>query len=87
MAASTVDEVMQTELSIPIFMPSDFVLFAKQLLKTVSVDHPNLGIEDVLETLTLSEPELQEYKEALSLVRFHLSPVMMYQQVDHRIDE
>jgi hypothetical protein len=85
LAAKTVDDVLQTSLVIPIWMPHNFVSFAKQFVEGVSKDHPGSGIEDVLEIVW--QPDFPTNEERLSLVRFQLSPVMMYQQIDRRLDE
>lgn len=84
-AGKTVDEVLQTDLFIPIWMPPNFVAFARELVGTVSKDHPEVGIEDVLDVIW--EPKFRRNREIFSLTRFNLSPIMMYQQIDRRLDE
>jgi hypothetical protein len=81
----TVDEVLQSDLFIPIWMPSDFVKFAQEIVEAVSKDRPELRIEHVLEDIW--KPKNTGDQEELILVRFKLSPVMMYQQIDRRLDE
>jgi hypothetical protein len=81
----TVDEVLQSDLFIPIWMPPNFVQFAEEIVETVSKDRPELGIEYVLKVIR--KPRVPGDQERLVLVRFNLSPVMMYQQIDRRLDE
>lgn len=84
----TLSEVLPQELHIPIWMPPEFVEYANNLVKSVGEDHPDLGITEVLEVIWDGErPETEELTEKLVLTSFKLSPVMMYQQVDRRLDE
>lgn len=91
------EEVLAQDLEIPIWMPPPFIKFAKQLIQEVSADHPDLGINNILEEIwPIDQVKMSEYNESLreverqeplSLVIFKISPTTMYQQLDRRLDE
>ncbi|PVF98261.1 hypothetical protein CPB86DRAFT_797410 [Serendipita vermifera] len=82
---STLKQVMQENLSIPIWIPGDFLTFARGMIKKVSNDIPGVPFNECFETkFTLRG---NNRSEDHVLVNFNLSPVTMFQQIDRRLDE
>lgn len=82
----------ESDLSIPLWLPPDFVDFAKGLISAALRDN-NLPNEEVLEVVLgrikrWSPASLDDdYQELLVLVLFKISTNLMWQQIDRRIDE
>ncbi|PVF98264.1 hypothetical protein CPB86DRAFT_797412 [Serendipita vermifera] len=85
-AGSSLEEVMEENLSIPIWIPEDFVNFAREMIKKVSKDMPDIPFNQCFRKLTRIS-ECEDYPETLILVDFSLSAVTMFQQIDRRLDE
>jgi hypothetical protein len=85
-AGSSLEEVMEENLSIPIWIPEDFVKFARETIKKVSKDMPDLVFNKCFKGWTKIS-KCEDYPEDLILVDFNLSAVTMFQQIDRRIDE
>ncbi|PVF98266.1 hypothetical protein CPB86DRAFT_362005 [Serendipita vermifera] len=85
-AGPTLEAVLEQNLSIPIWVPEDFLKFAREMIKKVSNDLPHLPFNECFEEKS-SLPESDGLLEKLILVNFNLSPVTMFQQIDRRLDE
>ncbi|PVF98262.1 hypothetical protein CPB86DRAFT_873454 [Serendipita vermifera] len=83
---SSLEEVMQEDLSIPIWLPEDFLTFARDMVKKVSNDMPDLPLNECFEEIFTLHKGKDE-PETLVLVKFTLSPVTIFQQIDRRLDE
>ncbi|PVF99136.1 hypothetical protein CPB86DRAFT_814258, partial [Serendipita vermifera] len=79
---SSLEGVMEENLSIPIWIPKDFLTFAREMVKKVSDDMPDLPFNECFEGISTHPND-----ESLVLVNFNLSPVRMFQQLDRRLDE
>jgi hypothetical protein len=84
-SASTLQEVQGADLTIPIWMPQDFVEYAQQIIQEVTQDHAGLDIGQVFEVVWT--PRNAMIDVPLVLVIFRLSPINVYQQFDRRLDE
>ncbi|PVF98265.1 hypothetical protein CPB86DRAFT_825813 [Serendipita vermifera] len=82
----SLEAVMQQNLSIPIWLPEDFLIFARDMMKKISNDLVHLPFDECfVEKSSLAVS--QDVPEKLVLVEFNLSPVTMFQQIDRRLDE
>lgn len=96
-AGKSVSDVLSSDLYIPIWMPREFVTYTNQMVQTIAKDHPGIEVSEVLEEIIWEGKRQQlgergiyykaKYDEDLVIARFKLSPVMMYQQLDRRLDE
>lgn len=90
LAGKSLEKVLYENLVIPIWIPSSFVAYADKLVESVVIDHPGLNITKVLDIIREGKKPVWSYdsgKEKTVLVNFTLSPIMMYQQLDRRLDE
>jgi hypothetical protein len=74
---------MKDNLSVPIWLPDDFLTFATEMMKKVSEETPDLPFNQCFKVLI----ETSTWPEDHILVDFNLSPVTMFQQIDRRVDE
>jgi hypothetical protein len=89
-AGHSIDQVLSKDLSIPLWIPLNFISYSHNIVRDVAKDYPDLGITKVLEIIGEDEgdyayPTVGE--EDLVAVNFKLSAIMMYQQLDRRLDE
>lgn len=89
MAGHSISEVLSQELVIALWAPLNFLSYSDHLVRSVAKDHPDLEINKVLEIIGEEHGDYSVYQhgEDLVAVHFKLSPVMMYQQLDRRLDE
>jgi hypothetical protein len=78
-------EVQGADLTIPIWMPQEFIEYAQQIVQEVAQDRPGLDIGQVFEVVW--KPQNSMVDIPLVLVIFRLSQLSVYQQFDRRLDE
>jgi hypothetical protein len=83
-AADTYEELLmpKNDLSIPVWLPKDFLEFAQNTLADAFRD-ARLSPPDILKPIIATE----YLDENLTLTLFKITPESMWQQVDRRIDE
>jgi hypothetical protein len=84
-SGSTLQQVQEADLTIPIWMPQDFVEYAQHIVQEVAREHAGLNIGQVFEVVWT--PQAPAVTVPLVLVIFRLSPISVYQQFDRRLDE
>jgi hypothetical protein len=85
-AGSSLEEVMEENVSIPIWVPADFLTFAREMIKKFSEEMPYLPFNDCLKSLNKTYT-CKDYAEKLILINLNFSPETMFQQIDRRMDE
>ncbi|KAG8760742.1 hypothetical protein FRC14_002038 [Serendipita sp. 396] len=76
--------VLDQGLCIGVFMPVDFVEFARGVLKQVADDHPNLLSEPLITKIWT--PDIPAVRNS-ALYSVDIRPNWMFQQLDRRLDE
>ncbi|PVF98263.1 hypothetical protein CPB86DRAFT_784896 [Serendipita vermifera] len=85
-SGSSLMEVMQEDICIPVWIPQEFLTFASDMIEKISNDMPDLPFNECFEELWTLQKGRKE-PETLVLVNFHLSPVTAFAQIDRRLDE
>jgi len=81
----TLEQVQEENITIPVWLPKDFVEYAQQTIREVLQEHQDADLGDVLKVLWA--PVDAEAATPLALVVFTLSPISVFQQFDRRLDE
>jgi hypothetical protein len=77
---------MKQDLSIPIWLPDNFLTFARDMIRKVFNELTDLPFNEFFEEKA-NLPKRKDDPEKLVLVSFNLSPLTTFQQIDRRLDE